>query len=367
MIAKNRTLLYVDDEENNLTGFRAVFRKDYDIMLAKSASEAMVLLKENDVQIVVSDQRMPNVSGVEFLEKLSHEYPSIIRIIITGFSDYNAIVDSINKAKVYKYLPKPWKKEEFKEILDKAFELYELRTQNKILVGELTKVNEELDHFLYSASHDLRAPIATIKGLIELAKRETDVTVIQDLIGKKERTINRLDFFVTQINQYAGNLRMSDEFNEVWFDPLIDEVLVSLRTHDRYACCKINRAIDQSAVFTTDRRRLLDAFFHVLLNAFNFYHRERETVIDISVRIENNNALIRVVDNGVGIHKDEIPKVFNMFYKASSFNSGAGLGLFLTRETIRKIEGNITIESELGKQTVVTITIPDWTGRTKKP
>jgi CheY-like chemotaxis protein len=129
-------ILCVDDEEDNLLVFRSFFRKHYMVFTAKSGPEALELLKTQPIDLVVSDQRMPRMTGVELFERIREEYPEIIRIILTGYSDIQAVINAINKGKVYHYATKPWDGDELKNILDRALDAYTLRQLNRHLVEE---------------------------------------------------------------------------------------------------------------------------------------------------------------------------------------------------------------------------------------
>ncbi len=129
-------ILCVDDEEDNLAVFKSSFRKHYVVLSARSGEEALELLKKHHVDLIVSDQRMPNMTGVELFERIRDEYPDIIRIILTGYSDMQAVIDAINKGKVYHFATKPWDSDELKIILDHALESYTLKKLNRHLVEE---------------------------------------------------------------------------------------------------------------------------------------------------------------------------------------------------------------------------------------
>ena len=124
------TILYLDDEEDNLTSFRAVFRRFYHVYTANNADEAMEILEKSNINLVISDQRMPGITGVQFLEKVYQSYPDTIRMILTGYSDMQAIIDAINKGRIYYYITKPWKFDTLKIILDNALESYALKLKN---------------------------------------------------------------------------------------------------------------------------------------------------------------------------------------------------------------------------------------------
>jgi response regulator RpfG family c-di-GMP phosphodiesterase len=141
-------VLYVDDEVNNLQAFKATFRRDYKIFLAESAREGRELLKEQEVDVIITDQRMPDETGVEFLESVIPVYPEPIRILLTGYSDIQAVIDSINKGKVYHYLTKPWEEDYLKTVVKNAYEVYALRKENKQLTDSLLKANDQLEFLL---------------------------------------------------------------------------------------------------------------------------------------------------------------------------------------------------------------------------
>mgnify|MGYP005748237567 FL=1 len=141
-------VLYVDDEENNLQAFKATFRRDYKIFLAISAMEGERILKEEEIDIIITDQRMPEKTGVEFLESIIPNYPKPIRLLLTGYTDIQAVIDAINKGQVYHYLTKPWEEEYLKTVIKNAYEVYALRKENERLTAALLKANEQLEFLL---------------------------------------------------------------------------------------------------------------------------------------------------------------------------------------------------------------------------
>lgn len=132
----NAYILYIDDEPDNLLAFKAVFRRFYQIYTAQNVGEAMKILAEQEMDVIISDQRMPQTTGVEFFEQIKEKYPDSLRIILTGYSDLKAIIDAINKGKIYHYLAKPWKMDELKIVIDKALEIRTLQKQKTSLENE---------------------------------------------------------------------------------------------------------------------------------------------------------------------------------------------------------------------------------------
>ncbi len=138
-------ILYIDDERDNLTVFYSTFRRDYNVLLASSGQEGIEIIKKHEIKLVITDQRMPGMTGTEFLEKIIPDYPDCIRIILTGFSDIAAVIQAINKGRVYRYITKPWDREEMKITIDNGLETYNLKQQNKRLFEELKDANLTLE------------------------------------------------------------------------------------------------------------------------------------------------------------------------------------------------------------------------------
>jgi response regulator RpfG family c-di-GMP phosphodiesterase len=141
-------ILYVDDEPANLRSFKSVFRREYAIKIAESAAEGKELLRENAFHIIITDQIMPQTTGIEFLESIREEHPEPIRILLTGYSDIEAVIGAINRGGVYRYMSKPWNEAEMRQIIESSYEVFYLREKNKKLADDLIKTNRQLE-FLF--------------------------------------------------------------------------------------------------------------------------------------------------------------------------------------------------------------------------
>jgi response regulator RpfG family c-di-GMP phosphodiesterase len=142
------SILYVDDEENNLISFKATFRLKYKVFTAISGTEAIKILENNLIHVIITDQRMPNMTGVEFLEKVIDKFADPIRILLTGFTDMNAVVDAINKGKIFHYLTKPWNEEELDKTIERAFDIYMEKEKIKQMNEKLEISNSQLEFLL---------------------------------------------------------------------------------------------------------------------------------------------------------------------------------------------------------------------------
>jgi response regulator RpfG family c-di-GMP phosphodiesterase len=148
MPAEKITILFVDDEENNLFSFKASFRLKYQVLIAQSGDAALEILAKKPVQIIVTDQRMPEMTGVQFLEKVLEKYPDPMRILLTGYADMAAVVDAVNKGKIFHYLTKPWNEEELEETIQRAYEKYKENEELKGMNEKLSTSNDQLEFLL---------------------------------------------------------------------------------------------------------------------------------------------------------------------------------------------------------------------------
>ncbi len=153
---KPYTILYIDDEPSNLKTFRATFKWDYNILLAESGKQGLEILEGQPVDLIISDQRMPEMTGFEFFKSIVDTYPEPIRIVLTGYSDMGLLIRSINECGIYQYLTKPWTEDEMKHVLDKALETYQLRKDNRALIEDLKAANAQLKEENYYLKEEIK-------------------------------------------------------------------------------------------------------------------------------------------------------------------------------------------------------------------
>jgi response regulator RpfG family c-di-GMP phosphodiesterase len=142
---KKIKLLYIDDEENNLHALKATFRREFDVDIAISTAEARPLLEEHSYEVIISDQRMPDQTGVEFFQEIKFTHPDPVRILLTGYADITAVVDAINMGEIYRYLQKPWNELELSASIYAASELFRLRASNIELTEKYKRVNKQME------------------------------------------------------------------------------------------------------------------------------------------------------------------------------------------------------------------------------
>ena len=224
---------------------------------------------------------------------------------------------------------------------------------------ELSKRNTELDNFVYSVSHDLRAPIASVLGLINLAKKDRDLSMKDTYLEMINNSALQQDHFIKEILDQSRNSRLEVKREEILFQPIIDETFdqLSFATPTGKAVEKII-SVQQGRPFYCDRWRLKVILNNVISNAIR-YRNGRDPVIRVNVEVTEHGAQLCIEDNGKGIAKEHLKNVCRMFYRATDDGAGSGLGLYIVKETIDKLNGSISIHSVEGKGTTVELMIPE--------
>ncbi|MCK7554165.1 PAS domain-containing sensor histidine kinase [Chitinophaga sedimenti] len=226
---------------------------------------------------------------------------------------------------------------------------------------QLSKSNDELDRFVYSVSHDLRAPLASISGLIGyLASEHTDPELLGDLQLMKN-SIDKLDVFILDILDYSRNARLELQPGEIDFAELLEEVKNNLKfiSSDKGAVdIRINVKLTEP--FVSDKRRIYVVLSNLLSNAIRYYNPQAaQPFAEMSVFPVIGGVMLTVEDNGIGIDPIYQEKVFHMFYRVSDKSAGSGMGLYLVQETIHKLKGTIQLTSTPGEGSRFDIFLPD--------
>ncbi|MBC8490105.1 MAG: GHKL domain-containing protein [Bacteroidetes bacterium] len=225
---------------------------------------------------------------------------------------------------------------------------------------ELEKTNSELDKFVYSASHDLRAPLTSVLGIIGLSKMDTEDKQQLEYLNMMEKSINRLDGFVIDIINYSRNTRLEVQKEKIDFNLLISETLENLKYIEGADKIETKININERTSFYSDKSRLRVMFNNLISNAIRYHKPIHEhPFVHINVSIFKDKVIIQVKDNGMGIDKKHIPKIFDMFFKISKKSLGSGLGLYIVKETVNKLSGEINVESDLDRGSMFIIEIPN--------
>jgi signal transduction histidine kinase len=227
---------------------------------------------------------------------------------------------------------------------------------------DLKKSNKELDSFVYSVSHDLRAPLSSMLGIVGLCEMGNPDDNMQKNITLLKSSIKKLDGFIMDILDYSRNSRLEINRQEIHFNDLLTDISNNLKFMgaDDQRNVEIRMTVQNGIAFHSDQSRLSIILNNLISNSIRYQNPEvPDPFVEICVAVSENAVDILVRDNGIGIDKENQKKVFNMFYRVSSKSVGSGLGLYIVKETVEKLSGEIKLKSEVGKGTEFSIRLPN--------
>lgn len=251
--------------------------------------------------------------------------------------------------------------------------LYELMKMNinmeeklKRLNGSLqirnTKLrtsNDDLDSFVYRASHDLRSPLASIMGVINIVKTEKDVLKIKEYMTYQERSVKKLDDLIQDILDLSRNAKLDIFIEPVDLKLFIKSCVESFSYMDEFKRVEITIDVQEGFIVNTDTRRLKVILNNLLSNALRYCDATKEqSYLKIKGEFKQSNIVLIFEDNGIGIQKEHLDKVFTMFYRATNQNTGSGLGLYIVKDAIDKLGGTIKVDAVFGEGTTIQVSIP---------
>lgn len=224
----------------------------------------------------------------------------------------------------------------------------------------LKKVNQELDKFVYSVSHDLRAPLSSIMGLIIISKEESDLQILRHYINLMDQSVKKLDGFIKDIIDLSKNARTGLVISKIDFEPMIREVIEQYNYLDLSQKVEKRLVIHQNSEFYSDQNRIRILLSNLISNAIRYANPGKNPpYLEVYVETDEQKATLLVKDNGIGIKEEFLTKIFDMFFRASENSKGSGLGLYIVKETLAKLKGTIKVDSQAGEGTKFSIDIPN--------
>jgi signal transduction histidine kinase len=362
---KKLRILMLEDNPEDAFLIERVLRKDNMVFVAErvdTREEFCDSIGRFQPDVVLSDHGLPRFNSREALKICLKERATAPFILVTGtMSDEIAISclregadDYIlkgNLSRLPSAIRRAMKERRLEKLKREA--RYALRKQNI----ELVKVNSELDKFVYSVSHNLRGPLASVMGLLNIA--ESKVSNVEEIHSMIRQSVMRLDETLKEIIAYSNNARSEIGATEIDWKSIINSSLEKLQYLPNAA--KIKFTFDDSEAsfpFYSDPERLSLILNSLYSNSILYCALDKKPVIHTKVSVAYDMVTITVNDNGIGITENCLPHVFNMFYRANERSSGAGLGLYITKETVKKLGGKIGVEAKENEGTTITITLP---------
>lgn len=363
-------ILILEDLEEDVGLVKRVLRKegfDFDMLRVDERDEYMNALEQYQPDIILSDHALPQFNSIEALDIRMRLCPKTPFILVTGAvsEEFAALCikrganDYILKSNLTRLPVALTNALESKTMEDQRQEDEQsIRLKNR----ELVKINQEMDSFIYSVSHNLRAPLASVLGLVRLAQLESkeDPAVVARYLTMIEKSIDKLDITIRDILEYSRNARTELDITKVDFDKLLAACLAKLEHYTGFHSIEKRLHIKPQIAFYTDARRLGVILDNLLSNSVKYADLQKPNpFIQISIVTGYPHTTIEFSDNGIGINHEYLPLIYNMFYRATEKSSGAGLGLYIVKELINKLHGTVQVASVDGEGTSFTIKIPN--------
>lgn len=391
MSDKRYNILYVDDEENNLVVFKNAFFRDYNVYTALSAEAGLAVLDQYLIHLIVTDQKMPGMTGVEFLEVVVKSHPETMRMILTAYSDIDFIMRAVNRCGIYRYILKPWDTRELKIIIDKALQNYQLEQDKKHLLENLAKANRELedkvrarteelkikneeltrinaikDKLFTIISHDLRQPLVSLGVFFEILKQlpeDVSRTKLDQFYMKLQANLQDVTSLLDNLLFWSQS-QMGQSHIESKPIRIVELVRRNIELYQVSALQKgINIEFKHSKgdPIVLGDENIINLVIRNLLNNAIKYSRKSSS-ITVNITQQNGHLAVSIKDRGVGMSRKLQKFIFEKEYhnttRGTSNEKGTGLGLKLCKEYLEKQSGKIHLQSEKGKGSVVTFTIP---------
>lgn len=387
----SRNLLIIDDEVEITRTLQRQFRRKYNVLKANSAMDAIPIMETENIQVILSDQRMPGMTGIDFFSKIKDKFPDSLKLILTGYSDIGAVIEAINRGQVFRYLTKPWNPVELEVAIQEAFDKFDLVNYNKRLLNELNETNKNLENkvkertieleqsneklkkinieknkYIGIVTHDLRNPIGNafsfsdllIADYFELSP-EKHIQYLKIINERCEYSLKLIEDFLDAAKIEAGILDL--QLKEYNFCEIISQCITQNQLFSQKKAQKVSLNFDsENLMVKVDRDKIEQVINNLISNAIKY--SEPNTHIYILLESNNKELTLTVKDEGRGIPEDELASVFNVFQttsvKATAQEKSTGLGLAIVKKIVHAHNGQIGAKSKVGVGSEFFFTLP---------
>ena len=393
-------VLYVDDEEINLDNFVKVFENDFTVYTAASGEEALRFFTRGGtgVSVVVSDQRMGGMTGVELLTRIYELDPDPARIILTAYADFKDLTEAVNKGHIYQYVQKPWDYRTLKAILLRGAEACKLARYNKRLLAQLAQrnldlhtANERLEAELLKnkiaeekrreaevlmlsqaklaslgematgIAHEINQPLSYIRIMLQAVKRDCrngrlDVGDFLADVDEALVQIGRISTIIDHMRTF-GRAEVMERCS-IFMPDVVNRALIPLRQRLRLENIKLKVEAGDVPMVEGVPVQLEQVLINLIVNAMDALEGVRDKRIVIRLRADGDHLVLQVEDNGAGMPREVRERVYEPFYTTKEVGKGTGVGLAISYGIIREHKGTITCDSTPGKGTAFTVRLP---------
>lgn len=362
-------VLVIDDEEIVLDSCMQILSSgDYMIKTADNGLLGIQMVEEFQPDIIFVDLKMPGISGFEVIEKIQGIDPTIVTIVITGFATINSAVEAMQKG-AFDFLPKPFTPDELRLITRRGIEKRKLVLETLALRREKELLRE---HFAAIVSHELKSPLATTQQHLFTLSSELSGQLTEDQQRRFERIQTRINDLMKLIHTWLRAISVDintikENFQPTSLPVILSKAVESVEPHAVRKDISISTFIgDDIPMIYGDEGTLVEAIVNIIGNSIKY--SPSGSKVEMSASYIDDQVVIRIQDNGIGISKEDLPFIFVDFYTSSDVNKaerGSGVGLALTRRILEAHDGTITVESELGQGSTFEMRLPGYEDETE--
>lgn len=367
MTQEKPTVLYVDDMRINLHLFEATFSDDYDLILTEYPEEVLKILEEREVQVIISDQRMPIMTGIELLETVAKKFPDIRRYLLTAFTESETVIEAVNVGRIHGYIKKPMKADEIRASINSSLETYHLRKKNQQILEELEKANTELlnmdglkTEIINSISNEISNPLNQIMGTLHLLKNKIKGDELTEVVNILDHSVFKLDQFsmlarqITILKSPGFSLKMQQvsikqivQFGTIETSEELKELDISLKQPPDSASHKVEG----------DSDLLVSSL--VSLIRFAREHTNNTEEIFITSSIQNGEVVCQVEDGGDNYSDTLFSLLTDQFStKDVPLNLAMGIGLAVAQMIMEAHGGHLIFEKTKGEKGKMKMVFP---------
>ncbi len=382
----SRTVLFVDDEEKVLRSLkRGLLDEPYKTLFVEDGKRALEVLEHEEVHVIVTDMRMPEMSGLELLEIVKKKHPHIIRMVLSGYTQITTLLTAINRGEIFRFITKPWKlEEEFKAVVRQAIDYYNLQRERDALLAELSQYNLELEERVHQRTeqllavtkqveigkhasqivHNLNGPLQGILGFLELIDKSLpkDSPAVQKLArytGQALSSMAELQQMVADILNHARE-QAADEIEYVDMNDVIRRELSFFEINPFFKeritkNVRLDENLPKIAGRSIHFKQIVD---DLLTNAIDAMERSNGMQLFVKTYRLDNDVVIDITDTGEGISPENLGKIFSSDFTTKPVGKGTGLGLASVKEMVESYGGKITVNSIRGQGSKFSIVLP---------
>lgn len=354
-----RDLLYVDDENDNLVVFEMAFEDDFNIHSATSAREALRILERTPIPVVVSDQRMPEMTGVEMFAIMRRQYPHIQRIILTGYTDPDGMIEAINQGQVFHFVKKPWERPFLLSVLIRAFEAHDMAVANSSLTDQLV-LSERLallGQATARLTHEIGNQLCLLPMIEFIEEKYSDQLELCKMASLARESMQRLTGLIREVKEFMRFDQHAFSRQPIALVETIHDLVSFLRFDKSIPSQKLKVQVDSEPVVLGNKVKLQQVLVNLIKNAAHAIRERPEGQITVTLGSEGGSAVVRVSDTGCGMTPEVLTRIWDPYFTTKG-SEGTGLGLDISRKIIEAHGGAIDCSSTTDVGTCFVVRIP---------